>query len=199
MNLTQTNAFSTTSVGYYGSVEIILKNGTKKYNLKLHNAGTTALGDLISIALCGDLQNLNTLQTRCANQLTFDFSQDGEWRPLLSVSTPLTSAVWGISVPQDAEESQFYNNINVIGKTRFSCIISTETVLTGFSSLVNQGTARLCLLNSRNEVLATIERNGPDDDTFSLLYTALTSGQDALINWTMYILNYVSNEEGNNS
>lgn len=195
----ETNTYTTTPIGYYGSVDITIKNKNRKYKINMHNAGTQALGNLISIALSGDAQNIGSIPNRCPNKLTFDFLQDGVWRPLLSSASPLTSSVWGVSVPPAEDDSQFLNNTNIIGQNRFSTIVNTGSILRGFASAVSTSTTRLCLINNLGEELATLERTGTENNPFILLYTALTSGQDALIDWTMYILNYVtSTAQGGN-
>lgn len=179
------------NIGYYGSVVITFKNKGRKHSIKVHNEGTEDLGTLISIALCGDQRNINLLTGRCASRIGFQLRiSDTEWRDLITAPSVITSSVWGPSVGE-IENSEFQNNDNVIGVTQFSSVMSTGSVIRGYN--VNSSyDMRLVLRNSRGEDLAYINELGTEQDrSLPLLYTALTNGQDALINWTMFILNYV--------
>ena len=181
----ETNTIIQNGFGYQGVVKITYKDRGHKHSVTLRNEGTSYLGDLISIALSGDLRSLSSIEDRCASSLTFELYDGNEWRNLLSVSSPLTSSVWGEAV------TDVSNNTDVIGKNKFSAIIPTSSIIRGYDSLVESRNLRLKLSNNRGEDLAYINDTiGSDARTLPLLYTALISGQDALIDWTMYILNY---------
>lgn len=191
----ETNTLITNNVGYIGSVKITYRYKNTSHSIRIKNEGTSSLGDLISIALSGDQRNINTISSRCPNSIGFEFrlNSTSEYRQLLSNNAPITSSIWGASV-NDIENSTFSGNSNVIGKNRFSAIISTGLSIPGFSSsLSSADTIRLKLVNSRGESLAYIsEYSTTEEKSLPLLYTALVNGQDALIEWTMYILNYTN-------
>lgn len=184
------------NVGYLGIVTITYKDRGHKHSVKIYNEGTQYLGDLISIAISGDRRNITSIQNRCPSFLNFEMQlNEQEWRPLLAYNIPITSSVWGSSVPTTTEDSAFVNNPNVIGRNRFSALIPTGSVNRG-NNVSNAMSARLKLVNNLGQDLAYItETNDQQDRDLPLLYTALTNGQDALVDWTMYILNYTSKGE----
>lgn len=181
------------NIGYEGIVTITYKHKGYKHSIKVHNEGTVQLGDLISIAISGDQRNINSLQNRSPSLLGFEMQlNEEEWRPLIAYNIPITSRVWGNSVPTSTEDSKFIDNPNVIGKNRFSATIPSGAVNRG-NTPNNAMAVRLKLLNSLGQDLAYFtELKDEKERKLPLLYTALTSGQDALIDWTMYILNYTS-------
>ena len=180
----KTNAFIRNSFGYQGLVKITYKDRGYQHSVMLKNEGTKYLGDLISIVLAGDLTSLDSVKDRCPSALNFEVEMNAnEWRSLLSINSPLTSGVWGEVVP-DIE------NTNAIGKTKFSSVISTGSVIRGYDSAVNGKNLRLKLINNRKEELAYIyDKTDNTNRTLPLLYTALVNGQDALVDWTMFIQN----------
>lgn len=180
------------NIGYYGSVVITFKNGKYKNKIKLHNEGTEALGTLISIALSGDLRNINSISERCASRIGFQLKiSETEWRDLITAPSVVTSSVWGPSVGT-IEDSEFQGNPNVIGTVQFSSVMSTGSVIRGYN-VESSYDMRMILRNSLGEDLAYIVELGSQDERkLPLMYTALVNGQDALINWTMFILNYTT-------
>ena len=196
----ETNALITNNVGYVGSVKITYKDRGHKHSVYLHNEGTQYLGNLISIALAGDSRNIDSIRNRCASAISFEVKMsENEWRTLISGTSPITSSVWGEAVGT-IEDSKFNDNPNVIGRNRFSSIMSTGLVIRGYGTTVQNQDLRLRLINNRNEDLAYIyDLASSEDRDLPMLYTALENGQDALIDWTMYILNHVSSStEGGN-
>ena len=68
--------------------------------------------------------------------------------------------------------------------------MSTGSVIRGYN-VSSKYDMRLVLRNSSGSALAYInEAANKDDRSLPLLYTALVNGQDALIVWSMFILNY---------
>lgn len=188
----QTNGIAKNQLSYAGIVEIKYKNNNI---LKFHNAGTTALGDLIGIALSGDQRNISTISSRVPSKLGFYVdigNEESNRRSLIVGTVPITSAVWGLDVGQTVSD---YESLADIGKVQYSSIISSGQVQLGYENIVNSNRLQLQLINNRDEVMATIIEEVTDTDrNLPMLYTALCGGQDALIHWTMFFMNYNQGE-----
>lgn len=178
------------AIGYKGVVELQFKNGSHKHSLVVNNEGTEELGTLISIVLSGDQRNIASISQRTASHIGFQMKiNEREWRDLVSVPATITSGVWGPSV-NSIMDSKFVNNPDVIGKAQFSAVMSTGSVIRGYN-ISSKYDMRLVLRNSLGSALAYInEAANKEDRSLPLLYTALVNGQDALIVWSMFILNY---------
>ena len=178
------------AIGYKGLVDIQFKNGSHKHTLTVNNEGTEELGTVISIVLSGDLRNIASIGQRSASNIGLQIRiNEDEWRDLVSVPATITSGVWGPSV-NSISDNKFVNNPDVIGKAQFSAVMNTGSVIRGYN-VSGKYDMRLVLLNSRGAALAYInEAANKEDRSLPLLYTALVNGQDALIVWSMFILNY---------
>lgn len=186
----QANTSSINNIGYAGEARIKLLIGNKPVVLRLNNAGTEHLGTLLSIALSGDTNNIQSLKNRVPSKFGFQIEMGmntGDWRNLLYGVTPVTSGVWGTAV-HEASDSIYLNNPLVIGKTQFTALVSNSLVQRNYTVTDNTN-LRIMLMNNLNQELAIIQDLGEKERTLPLLYTALINGQDALIEWTLYILN----------
>lgn len=178
------------AIGYKGLVDIQFKNGSHKHTLTVNNEGTEELGTIISVVLSGDQRNIASIGQKSASSIGLQLKiNDNEWRDLVSVPATITSGVWGPSV-NSISDSKFVNNPDVIGKTQFSAVMTTGSVIRGYN-VSGRYDMRLVLQNSQGVALAYInEAANKEERSLPLLYTALVNGQDALIVWSMFILNY---------
>lgn len=186
----ESRAITSVNMGYEGIAHITLKDKRSKFEFTLQNEGTEALGELISIALSGDPIALETLRVRKPANLSFEIAANAagtQYRTLIAGRVPLTSAVWGSAVKSDTTSD------NIIGRTQFTAFVSASSVI--FGSNVTSATLRLRLSDINGNDLAYITDNSGN---LAMMYTALCAGQDAIVEWTMYILNYAkkNNEEG---
>ena len=194
----QSRVVSKNVVGYEGYVRITYNNRGKSHSVKLFNEGTKNLGDLISIAIAGDTNNINTIINRCPSYLDFETVQnkgtnDEEIRSLLTTSIPLTSKVWGPAV--NDFDSEIQNSETIIGKAQFSAVISSNFIIRG-RTLNAVTEPRLKLTNNLGQDLAYIYDKNVSNKQLPLLYNALVNNQDALIDWIMYIMNAVIDNTG---
>lgn len=180
--------------GYQGYGRITFTNKGKKFSVVIHNKATKNLGDLISIALCGDLRNIDSISRRVPCYIGFEAIIDEgksteQVRSLLVSPATITSKVWGPAV--NDFESDIQNSLDVIGKSQFTAVIPSNYVIRGFT-LGGALVPRLKLTNSIGQDLAYIY-DDPNSNAkqLPLLYNALMQGQDALVDWVMYILNAV--------
>lgn len=190
---------SLSNFGYEGYVRITYNNRGKKHSVKLHNMGTEFLGNLISIAIVGDPNNIDTIVNRSPSFLTFEAvinkGKDNEQtKPLLTTKVPITSKVWGPSVNDFDNIAQ--NNKNIIGKSQLSALISCNYIIRG-QTLSNSVVPRLKLINNLGQDLAYLYDDNTSNKQLPLLYNALQNNQDALIDWIMYIMNVEGNTGGN--
>lgn len=173
------------NIGYAGEVKISYPHNGYKRSVYLHNAGTPELGNILSQILAGDFRVItNNTAGRIVTHLGFSRRQGNADYSLLTSNPPITSSVWGSAVPTNSN-SAFYNNSNIIGKNRFSSVISYNLVIKGIN-INDSSVLKLSLFSNEGLELATIE----DTEHLPALYQALVNGQDALIDWTMYLLNY---------
>lgn len=194
----QSRVVSKNVVGYEGYVRITYNNRGKSHSVKLFNEGTKNLGDLISIAIAGDTNNIGTIINRCPSYLDFETVQnkgtdDEEIRSLLTTSIPLTSKVWGPAV--NDFDSEIQNSETIIGKAQFSAVISSNFIIRG-RTLNAVTEPRLKLTNNLGQDLAYIYDKNVSNKQLPLLYNALVNNQDALIDWIMYIMNAVIDNTG---
>lgn len=178
------DATTKNSLGYQGCVRITYNNRGHKHSVYVHNEGTEYLGNIITIALSGDTKNITELPRLIPSSLGFEvIKNNGDVRNLLSSRVPLTSGVWGTSV------ADTNTPLNVIGKTQYNAIISSDSLIKGYSS---NDRFRLKLMNKKNQILAYISDSSDTSNSsrpLALLYQALDGGQDAMIDWIMYISN----------
>lgn len=175
-----TNTLNT--FGYKGIARITIKNKKRRHSFLLTNEGTLALGSVIVDALANRFNS-----RRIPQWIGFDIQRDTEYQTILNRQIPLTGIVTGDSV-NDPELPQE----NVIGKIQFTAvIISSDLIKIPYSG----NNYRLKITNSSGEDLAYIYDIRPSgQNQLQLLYNALNSGQDALIDWVMYFSNAASTE-----
>mgnify|MGYP006907953443 CR=1 FL=1 len=177
---------SINTLGYIGEVTINLKQGNRYNTIKVHNQGTTSLGLFLAKALVG---NFNKQDTPQWFKFEYQDTNSGQWNSLLRGTIPLTG---GTYIPID--EKQLDTKVDpssTIGKVKFVAVAQSNNVR------VTSVTGKLLRLsiwdgNVVSNVLAEIKGDNPSTETnqdLQLMYTALTGGQDAVINWTMYITN----------
>lgn len=179
------NSLASNSLDYKGIVTVKLNKGNKSYSVPMHNAGTEYLGNFISKALaCYYVNNVTSMKNDAPTWFNLEYQDSSKnWQPLLKNVVPLTGTTYG----KDTSDLS-----TVLGKVRFVIPLQSSSVIIR-TGIANRN-IRISLYNNRvpKEILATIEGEKLGDDinvTLHTLYDALTSGQDAMINWVMFILN----------
>ena len=173
-----TNTLNT--FGYKGVARITIKNKTRKHSFLLTNEGTSILGSVIVDALANRFNS-----RRIPQWVGFDVQRDAEYQTILNRQIPFTGIVTGDSV-NDPELPQE----NVIGKIQFTAVITSSDLI---RSIYSGNNFRLKMISSSGEDLAYIYDIRPTaQNQLQLLYNALYSGQDALIDWIMYFSNAAS-------
>ena len=172
-------------VTYKGYARITFVNKNRKHTIKINNAGTSVLGDVISRALAGE-----NIQSRVPSLLGFQMLINNGTttteRNLLNRDVPFTGIVYGDSV--NTADVTIPSNAQIIGAVQLTSVIQSGYTIPGMN--VESRTLRITMLNSLKEPLAYIYDNNPaEENQLALLYEALSSGQDAIIDWVMYIMN----------
>ena len=172
-------------LGYVGEAKVTIKDRGYAHSFFLHNRGTDKLGTLISIVLAGDLKEMANIGNRRPSSIGFEYKagdSEDSWISLLAGRVPLSSSVWGAAACIDPN-SKVDRNL-VIGMNKYSAIFTSNSVRLGFINSLKGRPIRLILKNSMNQDLAEIR-----NDKLDKLYIALSAGQDALIDWSMYLVN----------
>lgn len=173
---------SSNGLSYTGVVHIDFLKNDATFHIKLHNQGTISLGTFFSKALAGSFS-----KDDCPQWLNFE-SEDspGRWQSLLRVAVPFTGTTY---VPQEMSDAN--DTPATIGEVKFVATLQSNNVR---STSVENKLLRLSMWNNRTpqNALAYIEDetiSGDINKNLILTYNALSSGQDAVVNWLMYITN----------
>ena len=174
---------------YAGNVVVQLKHKNKLNTLHIHNQGTTNLGLFLAKALTGKFNKED-----CPTWFNFEYqdSVSGRWIPLLRVIVPLTGATY-FPVADPTTDLDVNDPTGTIGKVK---VIATAQSSNTRVTAVGNSKLRLSLWDGKVSptLLAEVSGDGAINDDLQLMYTALRSGQDAIVNWTMYITTTSSKE-----
>lgn len=182
------DTISSNSISYKGVVKIDISQKGKHFPLTMFNNGTVYLGLLFSKILAGYFNSSDI-----PKWFDFEVSEgQGIWRSLVRTSVPLTGATYypltgndGDPLVEDGDPTGMIGKVKFVATLQSSNIksFSTTNKLLRFSMWDN---------NAQRQCLATLGDSSTDGEMNSnlqLMYDALKAGQDAIITWTMYIIN----------
>lgn len=165
------------SLEYEGRVTVTLKNNGNTHKLCVLNSGTQALMSFLANCIAGTYSKGNSTYT-IPSKLDFQILYPTGWISLLQSTVYLTGVVVKDSTDSNVIESS----------TIWNAFITPSNIKTGFT-VNNTSTARLVLCDNNiptTDFAYVVEDNA---ENLSTLYAALTSGQDAVIDWNMYFRN----------
>lgn len=177
---------SINTLGYIGEVTIKLKQGNRYNTIKVHNQGKTALGLFLAKALVG---NFNKKDTPQWFKFEYEDTDSKQWNSLLRGTVPLTGGTYIPITEGDIDKE--VDPSSTIGKVKFVAVAQSNNVRV---TSVDRKRLRLSIWDGNvvSNILAEIkgeDTNSETNEDLQLMYTALTGGQDAVVNWTMYITN----------
>ena len=182
---------STNSFQYSGIARVHLTQKGKEYSFTVHNQGTDNLGNFFMKSLSGYYStNIDAYKSDRPQWFSFEYEDaPGNWIPLIKSVVPFTGTTYGNAVNSSNDPT------GTIAKVQFTAAIPTSAVIR--RSNLNGKAIRMVMWNNNipKQPLAFIQGVVNSADTIGsnikLLYEALRSGQDAVVDWIMYILNKV--------
>ena len=173
-------SISQSSLSYSGNAIVKIQRGDKFFTIDLHNQGTENLGLFFSKSLAGYFS-----KNDCPRWFNFEYKDSaGKWISLLRTYVPLTGATY----ITDSEKF----DVNTIGQVRFIAVLQQNlirpTTMSGFPLRFSMYDD-----NGSKKLLAYIQGD-PQNNTktyegLNNTYTAVSGGQDAIVEWIMNINN----------
>lgn len=183
-------ADSNTHISYQGIVTLTLIDGKNKLSFPLHNQGTTNLGLFFSKSLAGYyLNNQDAYRKDRPQWFMFEYKDNSSdnWNPLLANDLPFTAPTY-IDMSSDTSTN---NPENTIGKVRFVAAIPSSSARINYS--LSGRDLRISMYDVSKKLLAYIEGSSSEENdvykNLKTLYEGLRGGQDAAIDWSLYITN----------